>query len=139
MNSDLIIKGGEAKIDEAVVIQGVQMICHGEFSENKITTVTLPDTVTCIGKQAFLQCSQLVSLKFSNTLTRIEDHAFFDCRGLSSLTLPDTVTRIGKYAFGGCSGLVSVTLPRNLTHIEENTFNGSTDNVLKYVAMPFST
>ena len=47
--------------------------------------VTIPDSVTDIGKQAF-DC----------------------CTGLTNMTIPDSVTSIGDWAFSGCISLKTV-------------------------------
>jgi hypothetical protein len=44
-----------------------------------------------------------------NSVTSIGDEAFSYCTGLTSITIPNRVTSIGRDAFFGCTGLTSVT------------------------------
>ncbi|MDY4412544.1 MAG: leucine-rich repeat domain-containing protein, partial [Eubacteriales bacterium] len=47
--------------------------------------LTIPDSVTSIGK-----------------------YAFYNCSGLTSITIPDSVTSIGNSAFSGCTSLTYI-------------------------------
>ena len=70
--------------------------------------VTIPDSVTSIGNDAFYQCANLTSVTIPDSVTSIGASAFSGCRGLTSVTIPDSVTSIGGSAFEGCNGLKSV-------------------------------
>lgn len=43
-----------------------------------------------------------------NSVTSIGENAFYNCSKLTSLTIPNSVTSIGSSAFSGCSGLTSL-------------------------------
>ena len=51
-----------------------------------LTSVTIPNSVTRIGKGAFYHCSGLTSVEIPNSVTSIGDGAFYDCDGLTSVT-----------------------------------------------------
>ncbi len=87
-----------------------------------LTSVTIPTTVTSIGKWAFYECPGLTSVTIPNSVTSIGESAFNGCSGLTSLTIPNSVTSIGYYAFRNCSGLTSVTIPNSVTSIGESAF-----------------
>ncbi|MBR3863186.1 MAG: leucine-rich repeat protein, partial [Clostridia bacterium] len=91
-----------------------------------IVSVTIPDTVTAIGKQAFNGWRQLASITIPASVTTIGRSAFSDCSGLTSITIPDSVTTLGYYAFSGCSGLTSITISDSITSIADNTFYACT-------------
>jgi hypothetical protein len=56
----------------------------------------------------FSGCTRL-SLTIPDSVTSIGDEAFrYYCSGLTSVTIPDSVTSIGWSAFSGCSGLTAV-------------------------------
>ena len=73
-----------------------------------MTSVTIPNSVTSIGNQAFNDCWGLTSVTIPNSVTTIGAIAFGYCSGLTSVTIPNSVTSIGKSAFYDCSGLTSV-------------------------------
>ena len=72
------------------------------------TSITIPNSVTLIGDEAFGGCSGLTNIEIPNSVTSIGVRAFYDCSGLTSLTLGSSVTSIGEYAFSGCDGLKEV-------------------------------
>ena len=102
----------------------VRTIENYAFRNCGLTSVTLPDSLTTIGEEAFNQCSGLTSLTLPNSLTSIGYRAFRYCSGLTSVTLPNSLTTIGDYAFGNCISLTSVTLPNSLDTIGGHAFVG---------------
>jgi uncharacterized protein YjdB len=101
----------------------VLKIGDGAFSENTtLTRISLPSTVTDIGKGAFYQCDQLIDILLGRELVTIEEVAFYGCSSLKNVVLPDSVTSIGQYAFALCSGLTKVYGFNNGTTIETGAF-----------------
>ena len=97
-------------------------LCYGM---TKLTSVTIPNSVTSIGTQAFYECSGLTSPVYNahcfaympscsgaytipEGIKQISGWAFAYCRSLTSITIPKSVTSIGDDAFRMCSGLTSV-------------------------------
>ena len=101
-----------------------------------LTSITIPDSVTSIGANAFSYCSSLTSITISNSVTSIGEYAFDSCTGLTSITIPDSVTSIGEYAFYGCSSLSSITIPNSVTSISGGAFNSCTG--LTSITIPVS-
>ena len=84
-----------------------------------LTSITIPNSVTSIGRSAFYGCSGLTSIEIPNSVTSIGSSAFSGCSGLTSITIPNSVTEIDYCAFEGCSQLNDVyneaTTPQNLS------------------------
>ncbi|MBQ2541095.1 MAG: leucine-rich repeat domain-containing protein, partial [Paludibacteraceae bacterium] len=97
---------------------------HAPWYDNRssITSVTIENGVTSIGKYAFYECSSLTSVSIPNTVTSIGTATFSGCSGLTSITIPSSVTTIGVSAFSGCSGLTSLTIPNSVKIIEGSAF-----------------
>ena len=72
------------------------------FRQCNFKTITLPDGVSSIGSEAFSACSSLTSIAIPHSVTSIGDSAFSHCRNLAGVTVPDSITSIGKMVFEGC-------------------------------------
>lgn len=86
-----------------------------------IQSVVIEPGVTTIGRDAFIECTELVSVSIPNSVTTIGAEAFRNC-GLTSLTIPNSVISIGQSAFLGCSGLTSILIPNSVTEIWHYAF-----------------
>ena len=89
---------------------------------SKIRSVTIPQSVTSIGKRAFDGCTNLNPLTIKGPITSMGNYAFAGSTYLTSLTLYDDIQTIGNFAFLGSTSLKTVTLPKNLTSIGEYAF-----------------
>ena len=67
-----------------------------------LTSITIPDSVTAIGKSAFKVCKSLTTIHLPISLIEIKAYTFYDCSSLTSITIPDSVTAIGESAFEDC-------------------------------------
>lgn len=80
-------------------------------AHEELVSVSIPDTVTDIKKEAFTNCVALKQVKISNGLKTIEDSAFFGCEALTELSLPEGLKSIGDEAFSNCFALKKLTIP----------------------------
>jgi len=90
-----------------------------------IVGITLPDGITSIGNQAFMECQGLTSINIPASVTSIGSYAFCSCTSLTSITIPSSVTSIGDYAFLSCTSLTDITIPAGVTSIGNLAFDGN--------------
>lgn len=127
--------------------KGTRVICTGAFyNKRDLKTVTLPDSLEYINRDAFMycplesltipanvkkiykyafsDCAKLKSVTFAKNskLTAIEGGAFSHCTSLKAIKLPDSVKSIGGGAFSGCSQLSDISFPKTIEFIGANAF-----------------
>ena len=77
--------------------------------KDNVKKVVIEDGVTSIGEWAF-SCCGLTSITIPSSVTSIGRYAFYKCTGLTSITIPDSVTSIGDSAFSNCNSLKTISL-----------------------------
>ena len=90
--------------------------------------MTIPDSITSIGNETFIDCSGLTSVTIPSSVTSIGYSAFLYCRGLTSVTIPNSVTSIGDSAFYECSGLTSAYFYGNAPSMGKIVFYNCASN-----------
>ena len=95
------------------------------FPSRRITSISMPLSVTSIGICAFSSCSGLSAISIPSTVTSIGGCAFQFCTGLTSITIPWSVTEIEAETFEGCTGLTSIAIPSSVTAIDYYAFCGA--------------
>lgn len=100
----------------------VTSIGYGAFSNSSVISVTLPNSVTSIGWNAFYKCSDLISVTLPNSITSIGRETFRGCASLTSVTIPSSVSSIEYRAFDNCSSLTSIKIPNSVTDIGGGVF-----------------
>lgn len=105
---------------------GLQTIKDGAWrSCERLTEISLPDSVKELGNRVFCACSHLRTIKLPANLIKLGEAVFADCRSLQSLELPEGLKEVGSKAFFGCRNLESIFIPESLTHLEEKLFDVS--------------
>lgn len=106
-----------------------------------VTSVSIPSAfaglpVVEISDEAFENHPEIKNLTIPDSVTKIGKGAFRNCTGLTKVVIPDSVESIGASAFEGCSAMTAVTLPLGLKTIEAGTFRDCL--FLKSVDIPFT-
>lgn len=114
-----------------------------------ITAVTIGDTVTSIGREAFSDCPYLETIHLHDSITNIDRMAFENTQYYKnsanwengvlylgnyllaatkwtegSCVIRDGTTFIADYAFKGCDRITSITIPDSVTTIGGSAFSG---------------
>lgn len=119
------------------VPQGVAAIEDEAFSGNdKLRSVSLPDSVLTVGRNPFYDCRHLLEITVAEgnpalsaadgVLFRTEDRQLVSYpAGLkkADCAVPDGTASIGERAFYQCDALTSVDLPDSVTEIGEEAFS----------------
>ena len=105
--TSIVVKEGNTKYDSrdncnAVIETATNQLIMG------ISTSVIPNTVTGIGRQAFL-ASPMTSITIPSSVTTIEEGAF-QYSQLKSITIPKTVTFLGQNIVQGCEQLTSISV-----------------------------
>jgi hypothetical protein len=91
--------------------------------------VTIPESVTTIGNDAFHLCETLTSVIIPNSVTTIGDSAFTYCSDLKSITIGNSVTTIGKDAFVECYFLKNVNYMGDKEQWNDILIHSGNDNL----------
>ena len=75
------------------------------------STYDIDGNARVVAPRAFENCSRLTSITIPDSVTSIGSYAFSNCTGLTSVAIPNSVTSIGDWAFYNCSSLEEITLP----------------------------
>ena len=99
-----------------------------------LTSVTIPDGITRIGKFAFCGCQSLASVTIGSGVTEIAQGAINHCDEMTQITLP-AVTTVGEGAFENCAKLERIDFGHNnaVTLATSNAFNAKK---LQYIVFP---
>jgi len=128
--------GNDTDVEVPEEIDGltVKTFTEDVFSYNrKLTSVTLPDSITEIPEGAFRNCTALKTVTLGKNVTVIGEEAFLDNWSLTAVNLPEGLTTIGAAAFCRCFEL-EVTVPKSVRTIGAMAFYDC--NQLERVEIP---
>ena len=84
----LYLKGNDKT--EFTVPSTVKTICEYAFSESKLTTIIVSDSVETIGDSAFERCMNLTTVVIGKNVTEMGQNLLVSCDKLESVTFEDT-------------------------------------------------
>lgn len=108
----------------------------GAFSNCKITSVILPNSITDIGRYAFRGCPYLITVKIPDNVNSIGDSAFSNCTSLTYIAIPGDVRTVGHSAFSNCTSLRELEIKDGNYELEFGTTTSSSS--LYYATLAFS-
>lgn len=103
-------------------LEYMQAIPANYLAYSKLTSITIPENITSIGRCAFSGCDSLTSITIPDSVTSIGSAAFENCSGLTSIVIPDSVTSIDHWTFQYCTGLTSATIGNGVKSISRYAF-----------------
>ena len=129
---------GNVVIPESVTFHDhiftVASIDDKAFKDCSVTSVTIGNSVTYIGTQAFEGCCDLTSVIVESGNTKYDSrdncNAIIETAsntlivGCMNTVIPNSVITIGESAFYGCRSLTSVSIPNSVTTIGSEAFYG---------------
>ena len=123
---DLVIP---SQISRNSTVYTVTEIASDGFNEvHGLSKVTIPNTVTIIGDNAFKHSgnnSTSFEIFMSENIKEIGASAFEGCNKLSSIELPEGLEEIGSSAFASCNGITEIILPSTLETLGSSAFASS--------------
>ncbi len=114
--------------DDSIVIipaeiEGYEVLGIGYWAfwqNNKIKSVTLPDSVENIALYAFALCKNLHTIKFGERLNTIDENAFQLCTALENITFTGEPIAIrGGFTFGSSNKNIKIYYPKDKLGWEE--------------------
>ena len=143
----------DSEIDKIYINNGCKSIGVGSFMRSMISDMTLPESVTEIGEQAFHSCHFLKTVIMKGGVSEIPKECFANCTmlenvvheakiigedafynsGLTVAVIPDTVKEIKFGAFRYSKNLERVLISDSVQYISKFAFYGCN---LKEIVMP---
>lgn len=121
------------KLQSVEFAEGLLRLGEKAFNNCRMKTVRLPDTLTDIGRGAFINCMFLTTVELPKNLTAISEEMFNQCLDLASIELPPTVVSIGSSAFSNCVRLKEAHIPDSVQEIGRDAF-AECDSLVVFVS-----
>ena len=117
------------------IVKNIYRKCF--VDKDKIISITIPNSITSIGYDAFAGCNGLTkvniadlaswfNIEFSNESANPLCHAhhlYLNNTELTEITIPSSITQINEYALSGASAITSITIPSSVTSIGYYAFS----------------
>ncbi|MBP3467446.1 MAG: leucine-rich repeat domain-containing protein [Paludibacteraceae bacterium] len=95
-----------------IAFDGCTGLTSINVAEDNLNYASIDGFLYSKDKKTLIMCpmGKTGSITIPNSVTSIGIDAFYGCEGLTSVTIPNSVTSIGEWAFDGCTGLTSMTV-----------------------------
>lgn len=103
-----------------------------------LTSITLPDSILTIGRDAFGKCCELRLIHLPKSLQRIERGAFWECHNLERVSFPASLTTLGPVMFWHCERLTRIDCAAPVPPQAENLFEVDKSSQLLLTVPPGS-
>ena len=111
-----------SSFEEFQFFTGLNEICDEAFMGcSQLVSIVIPNNVTRIGDASFSNCG-ITSIDIPSGVKTIDHNAFLGCSSLRSISIPPSVETLGNSIFCHCSNLTNVELPSSITSIGNYTF-----------------
>ncbi|MBP3834958.1 MAG: leucine-rich repeat domain-containing protein [Prevotella sp.] len=114
-----LIDAGDADAS-GIITRGVTIGEQAFFRTSALERITLPNSITRIGKTAFSE-GGLTSVEVPGSVETIEENVFKNCKQMTTAVLNEGTKYIKLETFAGCKNMTSVTLPEGLLTIEKQS------------------
>lgn len=115
---------------------GITTLGNSVFATSGLETITLPDSLTSIGKYILGGCPSLKSVVLPATMTVVPQSMFLNSGALEKVELPANITTISSEAFKNCSALSQVVFNNTVKTIGNNAFENC--DALQTITIPDS-
>ena len=116
---------GELSYQEAAAVTDLGTVFRWNDDITSFDELQYFTGLSSIGRYAFDDCSNLISITIPNSVSVIGVCAFQDCTSLASITFPNSLVSIDAYAFSNCSSLTSVFIPKEVNSLNYNSYHAS--------------
>ena len=95
----------------------------------KKATITLNETINEFSIQvgAFSQCYELEEIELPSILKKLNAYTFLKNTNLTNINIPNAVTKMETGVFSECSSLTGITLPNRLEYMRNRVFERCTN------------
>ena len=129
--------GGSTTLNIPSYLGGYKVKSIGQsafYKNSKITTLTIPNSVTEICNNAFKSCVKLTTVSIGNSVDSMGYDVFSGCVLLNKVTIAYGTSVIGSYAFDGCTSLTDIAIPDpfiRIGYVQINDDNLKDSNVFR--------
>ena len=93
------------------------------FTESDVSSITIPNSVTKIGKSCFINNTKLEKITIGNGCRELPEEIFSGCSALTSVVLNDGLEKISQKAFANCKSLDSISIPGTVIQIGKTYYS----------------